>query len=589
MSSFGGGTSEEQIEAQKKMDARFELMGEMGIPEFLEEEKKQKESLGQDTMAEETDTIPEVLAPVAGDITTIEGQSKPIIDIMGQQAVGAVTPGTAEGPSDISSGVDLGEIAYTPTAQKYDATTEAVEGPTQLTNTGASSTAAQATMVDGVATPTKADPSLVADVERTFTSLPTATAQTGSITDNSTIDPTQVVDERTKTEMLERGSLSEAQTQTLAAEATTKYQVEQLMASLNDGAELPPWVSPAIRKVNAVMNQRGLGASSMAAAAMSQAMLESAIPIANADAQRYSTIQLQNLNNQQQTALSNAATIAAMDKQNLDNRMKAAQQNATSFLQMDMANLTHAQATETLNHQSAVQSLFTDQAAANAAKQFNATSENQVNQFYDTLGSTVANNNANREVALSEFNVDQSNSMNKYVASLEDAREKFNANVQNLVDQSNAVWRRNVNTVNNASQNAENKYNAEVILGLSVEAMNNLWQKYRDEASQAYASGENAKQRAHSLAVTAIANQFSQDLFQMGVDQDQADKTSQFFGGLLDSVINAGLGAFSYTADGKTDDDYDVSNEQWWQDAYENTTAVGNVDPDYGFDDFGDF
>ena len=76
--------------------------------------------------------------------------------------------------------------------------------------------------------------------------------------------------------------------------------------------------------------------------------------------------------------------------------MKAAQQNAQSFLQMDLTNLSNRQATETLTYQSKVQSLFTDQAAANAAKQFNATSQNQVNQFYAQLGATVATNNANR-------------------------------------------------------------------------------------------------------------------------------------------------------------------------------------------------
>ena len=181
--------------------------------------------------------------------------------------------------------------------------------------------------------------------------------------------------------MFARGSLAQAKTQTLAQEATTKYQVEQLMAALDSGAELPPWAAPAVRKARGIMNQRGLSSSSMAAAAMVQAMMESSIPIAQSDAQAHATIQLQNLNNEQQTALANAATIAAMDRQNLDNRMKAAQQNAASFLQMDMANLTNRQATETLNYQTQAQALFTDQAAVNAEAQFNATSQNQVNQF----------------------------------------------------------------------------------------------------------------------------------------------------------------------------------------------------------------
>lgn len=54
------------------------------------------------------------------------------------------------------------------------------------------------------------------------------------------------------------------------------------------------------------MQQRGIGASSMAAAALTQALMESGIPIATADANSYAKIQLQNLNNRQETALKNA-------------------------------------------------------------------------------------------------------------------------------------------------------------------------------------------------------------------------------------------------------------------------------------------
>ena len=62
-------------------------------------------------------STPDVALPDTDDITTIEGLNKPIIDIMGQQAVGAITPGTEAGPTDITSGVDLGAGAYTPIDQ----------------------------------------------------------------------------------------------------------------------------------------------------------------------------------------------------------------------------------------------------------------------------------------------------------------------------------------------------------------------------------------------------------------------------------------------------------------------------------------
>ena len=48
---------------------------------------------------------------------------------------------------------------------------------------------------------------------------------------------------------------------------------------------------------------------------------------------------------------------------------------------MDMANLSNRQQTEIFKSQQRIQSIFTDQAAENAASQFNATSENQTKQF----------------------------------------------------------------------------------------------------------------------------------------------------------------------------------------------------------------
>ena len=64
------------------------------------------------------------------------------------------------------------------------------------------------------------------------------------------------------------------------------------------------------------MQSRGLGGSSMASAAIVQAMVESAIPIAKSDADAYAKIQLVNLNNQQQATLQNAMVYASMDKAN---------------------------------------------------------------------------------------------------------------------------------------------------------------------------------------------------------------------------------------------------------------------------------
>ena len=484
-------------------------------------------------MAEETATTtpPTPVRPL-----TVSEANKPILDITGEQALmGADTVDAAGNP--VAGQYDLGLAEYDPTDQTVQ-TNELLDTADKTVGVSdVSADASTAVTPTGVTTPTAPDAELIDNVERTYTSMPTTTAAQGEVSTGAQIDVNQVVDERTKTEMFERGSLAEAKTQTLAQEATTKYQIEQLMTSLDSGAELPPWAAPSVRKVRSIMNQRGLSSSSMAAAAMVQALMESSIPIANSDAQAHATLQIQNLNNEQQTALQNAATIAAMDRQNLDNRMKAAQQNAASFLQMDMANLTNRQATETLNYQTQAQALFTDQAAANAAKQFNATTQNQVNQFYDQLGATVATNNANRQAAMDQFNVDQTNSIAKYNAKLQDAREKFNSTMQQQIEQSNVLWRRTLNTENTAEQNNANRINAASVLGITTASQANLWQKYRDDVHYAFTSTENAAQRAQQLALTALQNSFSKDMFDMEIDAQAERDIGTYFGTLLQNSL----------------------------------------------------
>ena len=71
-----------------------------------------------------------------------------------------------------------------------------------------------------------------------------------------------------------------------------------------------------------------------------------------------------------------------LQKANLDARMQAQVTNAQNFLQMDLANLNNEQQSRTLEYQSIIQGIFTDQAAENATRQFNAKSQMQVDQFY---------------------------------------------------------------------------------------------------------------------------------------------------------------------------------------------------------------
>lgn len=313
-------------------------------------------------------------------------------------------------------------------------------------------------------------------------------------------------------------ALATAATQELDPRATTRYQLAELFKGIEEGGPPPAWAAPAVRRVTAVMQQRGLGASSMAAAATMQAMMESGIPIAAQDAQKYATIQLQNLNNEQQAALQNAAAVLQMDMANLNNRQQAAVNNAKAFLSMDMQNLTNEQQANTLTYQSKAQALLSDAAAKNAAAQFNAKSENDVQEFFTELGVQIEAANVTRKIAVQQFNSNQKVAIQQFNAQMETATDQFNANMQLEINQSNAVWRRNVNTRNNAQKNEANRQNALNLLGIQQNALNQLWQKYRDKASWVVKISENAKDRAHNAAMQSAAIAANADAYDTKFD-----------------------------------------------------------------------
>ena len=300
-------------------------------------------------------------------------------------------------------------------------------------------------------------------------------------------------------------ALATAATQELDPRATTRYQLAELFKGIDEGGPPPAWAAPAVRKVAAVMQQRGLGASSMAAAATMQAMMESGIAVAAQDAQKYANIQLQNLNNEQAAALQNAAAMLQMDTANLNNRQQAALNNAKSFLSLDVQDLTMEQQSNTLTYQSRTQALLADAAATNAANQFNAKSQTQVDEFFTELGVQIESNNVARDIALKQFNSNQGIALEQFNAQMDTAAEQFNANMRREIDQSNVVWRRNINTQNTASQNEANRQNAINLLGLQQSALNNLWQQYRDKAAWVVKISENAQDRAHNAAMQSAA------------------------------------------------------------------------------------
>ena len=233
--------------------------------------------------------------------------------------------------------------------------------------------------------------------------------------------------------------------------------------------------------------------------------------IALEDSRAANTMELGNLSNSQAVVMAEAAALANLDMANLNNRQQAEVQNAQNFLQMDMSNLSNQQQAAMFKSQQNVQALFTDQAAENAAQQFNATSENQTQQFFNNLASQTNQFNASQANAMQQFNVDQANTLLEFNADLQSAREMFNAQNYLTVAQANAQWRQSVQTMNTAAINASNMEYAKQVNNLSQAALDQIWMRDRDLMDYAWRSAESAQDRQKSILIAEMQAQAQVD------------------------------------------------------------------------------
>jgi len=393
----------------------------------------------------------------------------------------------------------------------------------------------------------------------------------------------------------------QAATATPSEKATVAGQLATLTSDF-DATNPPAWAAGALRGVQAMMAQRGMGASSIAGQAMVQAALESALPIASADAKTQASFEAQNLSNRQQRAmlaaeqrakfmgmefdqafqarvlnaskisdianmnfnaeqqialensrmantmnlnnLSNrqamvmaeAGALANMDMANLNNRQQSAVMNAQTFLQRDMANMSNKQQVEIFRGQQRVQALFTDQAAENAARQFNATSQNQVDQFFAQLQTQTSQFNASQANAHAQFNAGEANALAKFNSDMQNQRDQFNAKNRLIIDQNNAQWRREIATADTTAINRANELNATALLNMSNSAYNNLWQYYNDVMEMSWESTENERQRVVSMAIAQLNAETQRELSELKADYD----SSVGFGNLVGTFLTAG-------------------------------------------------
>jgi len=541
-----------------------------------------------------------------GDVTTLAGpafQAK--ADLPGRD-FGAIAFGEEGGDPRESTTADA-EQAGMPRLDK-DVTAETMEATTKQEEVGAVLDSTQAA---------QGDPN---DPRAKVTAQASTKSMVGDL--KAAEGVAHVIDSPAKRE-LEAGEIVEPvanaekakkfteEVQAATATPSEKATVAGQMATLTEGFDAtnpPAWAAGALRGVMAQMQSRGMGASSMAV----QAALESALPIASADAQTQASFEAQNLSNRQARAmlaaeqrakflgmefdqgfqakvinaskvsdianmnfnaeqqvilensravntmnlanLSNrqalvmaeASSLANLDIANLNNRQQAQVENAKNFLQIEMTNLSNKQQTELFKSQSMQTALFNDQAAENAAKQFNATSQNQTDQFFANLKTQVSQFNAAQQNAHAQFNAGEKNAMEKFNAEMQNQRDQFNSKNRLVIDQNNAQWRRTIATSDTAAINRANELNATALLNMSNSAYNNLWQYYNDVMEMSWESTENERQRVVSMAIAQLQSDTNKELSALKADYDSSVGFGQLIGTFLtagkDSVIGNLLG-----------------------------------------------
>jgi hypothetical protein len=290
-------------------------------------------------------------------------------------------------------------------------------------------------------------------------------------------------------------------------QATVQGQLEGLMQQFEGGAT-PAWAAGAMRNAMATLSARGLGASSLAGQAVVQAAMESALPIAQIDAQTRASFESQNLSNRQQVAMfaaqqraafmqmefdqsfqsrvQNAARIAdvanmnftaeqqvalensraanTMNLANLNNRQAMVMAEAAALSNLDMANLNNRQQAAVQNAQN-----FLQMDMANLGNE-QQTALFRAQQVAQALFTDQAAENASRQ-----FNATSENQTNQFFASLSSQVSQFNAAQRNAIDQYNIDQVNSIRRFNSEIQQQRDLFNAQN--GLVIAQANAQWRQ----------------------------------------------------------------------------------------------------------------
>ena len=330
----------------------------------------------------------------------------------------------------------------------------------------------------------------------------------------------------------------------LDAKSTVAGQLEILQKQFVDPVtgepRIPAFAAGAAKGVQKMMALSGVTGTA-AMGALSSAVMESILPIANADSKFFQTLTVKNLDARNTQALNTANILAKMNVADLDARMTQAVTNAKAFIAYDMANLDNRQQTTMLKTQFRQQAIMEDAKQDNVKRQFVAESSNNMDMFYDELGSQITRFNATQRNAMSQFVAGEANDMSQFNSELENNREQYYKTMQYQVDSANAKWRQDITVLESEQTFEAAAIDVKNIVGLSSEALNNIWDRTDALLDYAWKEGESAKDR--NLRIFEAKLGF--DISKYQTDREyKAAKTNGILG-----AIGTGIGIFAALSD----------------------------------------
>lgn len=309
----------------------------------------------------------------------------------------------------------------------------------------------------------------------------------------------------------------------------------------NGNPKIPAWAQATARNISRTIAFKGVSGTA-ATAAMSNAMMESTIGIAEAEAKFFQTLTIENLDNRQEAIINKANVLSKFELENLAARSAAAVQNAKAFLEMDLTNLNNDQQAEVLNKQARIEALFNDVAEINVNRRFDITNELENERFYDNLRASVEMHNSSELNAMASRNADRADTAAQWRAETELTRAKWESEMAYNIDVANANWRKTVETENTKLLFDSAAMDIRNSLGLTTETLNRLWDRVDAEIDYIWKSVENDEDRDYEFLIAEM---------QAAGAAAQAKARSK--GSLLGSILGAvgQLGAAAIAASDK--------------------------------------